>query len=446
MSCDAAVSVLLEVEGLVVRRRSGWSVGIPRLRVDRGQVVALHGPSGIGKSTALAGLFDLTDGRDTTVDGIVRWRGDAWRDLVGPSQRRELRQQIVFLVQDAAAALDPLLPIGRQIVQASGSDAARVVAMLTGLGVADGEALCRRLPHEVSGGEAQRALLAIAFLRQPALVVADEPSASLDAKAQGELRAQLRTLVQGGCGLLLATHDHALARDLGASVLVARDGAFVAGEVAATPWPAHGHEPDVGRVPLLAAENVRVSLRGRKVLDGIDLAVHRGEVVALVGASGAGKTTLARVLTGHRRPDAGTVRRPGRAHAVQLVPQDAFASLTPGRSLASLLAETGGSADVGGLGSRLQLADAVLQRDATQLSGGERRRAALLRAMTVRPDVLVLDEPTASLDRDTAVAVMHTVLELQRERGMGILLITHDDELARAVAHRVVTLRGGVLC
>jgi ABC-type glutathione transport system ATPase component len=445
MSCDARVPALLDVDGFVVRRRSGWSVRIPHLRLQAGQVVALHGASGVGKSTALAGLFGLLEGRDVAVDGTVRWRGDEWRELVGPSQRRALRQEIAFLTQDAAAALDPLAPIGLQIAQATGCSAAQIAAMLDELGVAHSSELCRRLPHQVSGGEAQRALLAIAFLRAPALVVADEPSASLDAQAQAALRSQLQALVQRGCGLLLATHDHRLVHDLSASVLVASGDAFVPGVVDPAPWPEHGREPDVGTVPLLAAEGLRVSFAGRVVLDGVDLAVHRGEVVALVGVSGTGKTTLARVLAGHRRPDAGVVRRPGRARAVQLVPQDAFASLTPRRSLASLLEETAVGHDAELLAARLQLGPA-LARQAWQLSGGERRRAALLRALTVRPDVLVLDEPTASLDRQTAVAVMRSVLDLQRDRGMGIVLITHDLELARAVAHRVCRIDGGRLC
>jgi len=446
MSCDAAVPGLLDVDGFVVRRRSGWSVRIPHLAVQAGEVVALHGPSGVGKSTALAGLFGLLDGRDVTVDGAVRWRGGEWGEMVAPSQRRALRHEIAFLGQDAAAALDPLAPIGRQIEQATGRSIEQVAAMLGELGVEHGAELCRRLPHQVSGGEAQRALLAIAFLRTPALVVADEPSASLDAEAQAELRAQLQALVQRGCGLLLASHDHGLVHDLSASLLVADGGSFVPGAVVLAPWPDHGREPDVGTVPLLAAAGLRVSFAGRVVLDGVDLAVHRGEVVALVGVSGVGKTTLARVLSGLRRPDAGVVRRPGRARAVQLVPQDAFASLTPGRSLASLLDETALGDDAELLAARLQLDAAVLGRQARQLSGGERRRAALLRAMSVRPDVLVLDEPTASLDRDTAVAVMRSVLELQRDRAMGVVLITHDLELARAVAHRVCRIDGGRLC
>lgn len=446
MSCDATVAELLAVDGFAVRRGDGWSVRVPSLQLERGQVVALHGPSGAGKSTALAGMFGLLrGGRGVTIDGSVRWRRGEWGQMLAPSQRHALRHEITFLAQDAQVALDPLAPVGRQICQAAGSTPAAAAAMLAELGVERPDELCRRLPHQVSGGEAQRALLAIAFLRRPLLVVADEPSTSLDAAAYGELRTQLQALQARGVALLLATHDHRLLQDLGASVLVHDGGAFVPGGTPPLPWPEHGREPDIGTVPLLAADGVSVAFAGHAVLRDVQLAVHRGEVVALVGVSGAGKTTLARVLAGLLRPDTGVVRRPPRPRSVQLVPQDAFASLTPRRSLAGLVDETAVGGDVGAMAARLQLDAAALRCEAHQLSGGERRRAALLRAMTVRPDVLVLDEPTAALDRDTAVAVMRSVLELQRDRGIAIVLITHDLELAQAVAHRVVTLRGGRL-
>ena len=126
--------------------------------------------------------------------------------------------------------------------------------------------------------------------------------------------------------------------------------------------------------------------------------------------------------------------------------QNAFASLTPGRSLRALARETAADDAIEAAARSLHLDGAALDRTPLQMSGGERRRAALLRALLGSPDVLVLDEPTASLDRATAIGVVSTLLSVQRERGLALVLITHDLELARAVAHRVVAVQGGTLC
>ncbi|MBL9076501.1 MAG: ABC transporter ATP-binding protein [Planctomycetes bacterium] len=434
---------LLEVDALSVRRGTRV-LRLPQLALAAGQVAALHAPSGAGKSTLLAALFGLLDPA-AEVAGTVRWRGQPWPQLAPEQRRRVLRREIAFVLQDAPTALDPLARVGHQIERATERGSEAVDAALRQLGVADAPGVCRRWPHQVSGGEAQRALLALALLRRPALVVADEPSASLDGAAYAACVDALRGLAAGGAVLLLATHDGRLLRDLAARVLVLRDGAFVPGEPAHEPWPHAVRDGDVGTVPVLQAEGLSVGFAGRAVLRGVDFLVRRGEVVALVGASGTGKTTLARVLAGHLRPDAGRVVRPQRAHAVQLVPQDAFASLTPGRTLQSLLDETRAGSDLGPLLEQLQFGPELLARTAAGLSGGERRRAALLRALTVRPDVLVLDEPTAGLDRATAVAAMRSVFLLQRQRGMAIVLITHDLELAQTAAHRLVTLSEGSL-
>jgi peptide/nickel transport system ATP-binding protein len=446
MACDARVTALLDVTGFVATSPLGVGLALPRLVLAPGQVAALHGASGAGKTTLLLALFGLLQRTGWRVEGRVQWRGEPWPAAGSAAQRQRLRHELAFLLQDAPGALDPLLPVGRQLEQLAGCTAAAAVAMLDQLGIAAPAAACARPPHALSGGEAQRVLLAIAFLRRPALVVADEPSASLDAGSTAELIRNLRALRDQGAAVLLATHDPRLLRELDAEVYTCRAGSFELGVPAAAAWPLAA-PPPAAPEPVLQARGLRLGRAGRTVLDGLDLTLHRGEIVAVVGESGIGKTTLLRVLAGHQRPDAGTIERAPQRTAVQLVWQDAMASLTPGRTLQSLLAEAHAPDFVAAAGAAaVRLPIALLARTREQLSGGERRRAALLRALAVAPEVLLLDEPLAALDRATAIEVMAMLLELQRSRSLALLLVTHDEELAAVVAHRVLRLQGGRLC
>ncbi len=438
------VQPLLLVDGFSVQRVGGPAVELPALVLQPGRVAALYGPSGCGKTTILRGLFGLLGGRSVVSSGRVHLLGRDLTTATAAERSHALRHAVTFLPQDAEAALDPLLAVGQQIVQATGRSETEAATALGGLGVRDAAGLCRRLPHQISGGQAQRVLLAIAFLRAPALVVADEPSASLGGGSFAELLVQLRRLLANGSAVLLATHDHRLLRELDASVYAAVAGRFVPGEPDQAPWPLRSDGDGLGSVPVLAARSVRVAFGERVVLDEVDFELRRGEIVAVTGESGAGKTTLARVLAGHRRPDGGRMEAPPRRAAVQLCCQDAFASLSPGRSLRSLVAEARAPGfDLDTTAALLQMAPAAVDRAADQMSGGERRRAALLRALAVQPDVLVLDEPTASLDRASSVAVLASLLELQRRRGLSLVLVTHDHDLARAVANRVVVVQAG---
>lgn len=445
MASDAAVADLLSIEDFCVAGPGGFRVVLQRLVLGPGKVAAVYGPSGCGKSSLLAGLFGLLERPGFTAGGHVRWQNRDLATLAPAEHQHLLRHDLVFLQQDAHAALDPLLPVGKQVEQATYQKPAEVVAMLERLGVAEAAALAERLPHQVSGGQAQRVLLAIAFLRRAGLVVADEPSASLDGGSYAELLARLQELIAGGAAVLLATHDHRLLRDLDAEVHVLQDGAFVRAEPSEPPWPTRPVF-DPGALPLLQANGVRVAFGARVVLDDVDFELRRGEIVCLVGESGAGKTTLVRVLAGHLRPDRGSVQRPARRAAVQLVCQDAHGSLTPKRPLRQLLLEAKApffDPEAGAVA--VKLPTALLPRTREGMSGGERKRAALLRALAVQPDVLLLDEPTASLDRATATSVIETLVTMQRSRGLGLVVVTHDLVLAHAFGHRVLEVRGGRL-
>ncbi len=437
------VLAALEVDGLQVSRRGGPGSCLPRLVLHNGEAAALVGPSGCGKSSLLRAALGQGMGRGDRLAGRVALRGE---DLLGagPARRRQLlRSCVAFVPQDAAQAFDPLRPLGAQLAALGGCDQGAAAAALAELGIADGTGLLRRLPHEVSTGQAQRALVALALLRRPLLLVADEPTASLDDAACGLVCAALARLGANGTAMLLATHDPRLLAGLGCQQLRSdEDGCFAPSVEPKAPWPVPQPRGAASDEPILRARGLGAGFGARRILSGLDFDLLRGEVVAVLGPSGVGKTTLLRILAGRKKPDQGSVAGPNGHGRVQLLAQDAAASLTPRRSLRALVAEAAApSFRLEPLAAALRLPREVLDRGRESMSLGQARRAALLRAMAVEPAALLLDEPTASLDRRSAAALVASLLELRDERGLAIVLATHDRELASAVADRVVELQ-----
>ncbi|MHC5063196.1 MAG: ABC transporter ATP-binding protein [Planctomycetota bacterium] len=437
----------LQAEGLQVLRQGGFRASLPEMHIREGAAAALVGPSGCGKTTLMLGAFGLLP--ESSWEGRLLIAGDSWPRQANKIWRRRLRSELCVLHQDPKAALDPLCRIDRQMQQAGRPESgkkgrAEMSTALGSLGLEEPEEILRRYPHQLSGGQAQRVLLAIALLRRPKLLLADEPTAGLDGERQ-EFFVRGLQLMQKECGtsVLLTTHDHQLVKDLDAAPYAMVDGIARPGWPSRPSWPQRQAGGEQGSV-IMDCRGLRLSLGGREILRGIDFFLRDGELLALVGPSGSGKTSLAKVLAGHLKVDQGEIYGDLAAPAVQLLYQDAFASLTPHHSIGEQVEEV--AAEDFGIREEteaLLLVEDRLQELPGHLSGGERRRAALLRALSVKPKVLILDEPTASLDRNTATAVIGTLLEIQRRRRMSMILITHDMELAEAVADRVLVLDEG---
>lgn len=427
---------VLVVDELVVQRGSTCRVALPHLELAGGDCAVLHGPSGCGKSTLLAGLLGVEP--DLVTRGKVQLGGMPLLPLAADQQRQCRRQHSAFLLQGARMALDPLHTIDRQLVDGALATSEQRNACLRDLGLPNPARIRAAYANQLSGGEAQRVLLALALLRSPALVVVDEPSADLDAASRAQVLAGLQRLRDQGSALLLASHDHAFVRELGGVALACRDGAFVPGALLATPWPNWGARSVGGAV--LTARGLTAKVAQRVLFSNLSFTLRAGEAMALLGPSGSGKTTLARILAGFQRPAAGEVTCT-RKGGVQLVCQDAKASLTPTRSLAQMARETGAPATaLQSLASELGLAPALLTRPAQFLSGGEARRAALARAILARPDVLLLDEPTHGLDRASAQQVLAAVERRCSAQRSAVLLITHDQELAASLGGSTLQL------
>ena len=427
---------VLEIRELVVQRE-GFACELPSLALARGETAALVGPSGCGKSSVLRAVFGLPNGRCAAARGEVAFSGTRW-PADTEAARSLLRDKVAFFAQDAKSALDPTATILAQLARASGRSENDCDAALRELGVEAG----RRHPHKVSGGEAQRAMFALAALRGAELLVADEPTAHLDDVACARVAEAIVAHCARGGATLLATHDARLLAALPLRQFVFDGGSFREGGCGPRPWPSLSAASSRGGEEVLVAEQVAVQRGARTLFRGVSATARAGRVLAVVGPSGVGKTSFAHALVGRVRPSEGRIERRVRG-LVAYVSQDARGSLTPSRTLRSLAMETKAEGvDLEQLARELALPTSTLDKTAAQLSGGEQRRGAILRAIAAAPAVLVLDEPTASLDRDSAERVARLVRKQCEDRGLAVVCITHDDAFARGLGDERLELRG----
>ena len=375
-----------------------------------------------------------------------------------------------------------------------------VQELLQDVGIDEPERRANSFPHQLSGGQRQRAMMAMALASEPKLLLADEPTTALDANLRLqmlELLAQLQA--RTGMAVLLITHDLALVRHFAQKIAVMEKGHLVEqGDCAAVfASPAHpytrkllGSRPDRSGLasapaygsPILEVRQLRVQypvplpgLRGWfrqgrfEALRGADFSIRCGMTLGVMGESGSGKTSLAQAVLG-LIPSEGTLdfagqRWQGRPAAdrplrrrVQVVFQDPFGSLSPRRTVGEIVAEglqlhqpqlsndevqTRVLATLAEVGLTAEAFPGLLSRYPHAFSGGQRQRIALARALVVEPELLVLDEPTSALDVTVQQQILSLLQDLQRRRGMAYLLITHDLDVLRAMAHEVLVLQGG---
>ncbi|CAL9671674.1 ABC transporter ATP-binding protein [Streptomyces sp. enrichment culture] len=451
-----------------------------RLTVPRGGVLGVVGRSGSGKSSlAYSLLGHVRPGLEVRA-GTVRVAG---LDPFARPDARALRGRVVsYLGQDPASSLNPALRIGTQIAEAvrlrssvTGAHQVRsqVDALLRSVRLPADPAFRRRLPRQVSGGQAQRVALAVALAGRPGLLVLDEPTSGLDTVLADGMRDLLADVLSAGDrSALLVSHDPAWIASVADDVLRLEAGRIVAAGPPRAPVPTPPSSPRRGSAGAgpRSARNTgpggALSVRGldaahgrTPVLHDITLTVPAGSCTAVVGPSGSGKTTLARCLAGLHRPARGSVEwredgaERGRASPVQLVAQDARGALNPRESVgAALLRPLRGvgrrcAADASREAVRLLrlvgLDAEVLDRRPGQLSGGQRQRVALARTLAAGPRVLVCDEITSALDPETAGAVLDLLDSLRHTLGVTVVMVTHDLAAAAGHAQRVVVLDSG---
>jgi microcin C transport system ATP-binding protein len=498
---------LLSVQDLSAAFRQG---GTDTLAVDRvsfdvrpGETVALVGESGSGKSvTALSILKLLNYPAAHHPSGQVLFEG---RDLLAMHEdeiRRVRGNDITMVFQEPMTSLNPLHTIEQQVGEIlalhrglSGRAArARVLELLTLVGIREAESRLGAYPHQLSGGQRQRVMIAMALANEPKLFIADEPTTALDVTVQAQILALLADLkARLGMAMLFITHDLGIVRKIADRVCVMTKGQIVeagpVSEVFGNPQHAYTRrllaaEPKGRAAPvpmsapfLVQAGPLKVWFPIRrgflrrtvghvKAVDGVSLSVREGETVGIVGESGSGKTTLGLALLRLVRSDgpicvlgrdidglAAKALRPLRRE-MQVVFQDPYGSLSPRMSVAEIVAE-GLNVQHRGLSRTAQreavaralhdvgLDPATMDRYPHEFSGGQRQRIAIARAMALEPKFVVLDEPTSALDMSVQAQIVELLRGLQQSRKLAYLFISHDLKVVRALANHVLVMQDG---
>jgi len=506
---DATFEKLLEVKDLSVAFRMGERVtlAVDRISFDirKSETVALVGESGSGKSvTALSAMKLLPYPSAHHPSGSIRFKGRNLLPLSEEQMRHVRGNDITIIFQEPMTSLNPLHTIEKQIGEIlllhqglTGALArARTLELLTQVGIPEPETRLRSYPHQLSGGQRQRVMIAMALANEPDLLIADEPTTALDVTVQAQILKLLKELQSRlGMAMLFITHDLGIVRKLADTVCVMKEGKIVEQGPVETVFTAPQHhytrallaaEPKPDPAPLQPDAPIVVEANDLKVwfpikrgvlrktvghikaVDGVNIAIRKGETLGIVGESGSGKTTLGLAilrlissqglicfmgskLTGLKFREMRPFRRD-----MQIVFQDPYGSLSPRMSISDIIGE--------GLGvhqpklSRQERERRVIRaltevgvdpesrfRYPHEFSGGQRQRIAVARAIVLEPTFVVLDEPTSALDMLIQAQIVDLLRDLQKRLNLTYLFISHDLRVVAALASRLMVMRHGMV-
>jgi peptide/nickel transport system ATP-binding protein len=460
--------------------------------LQRGTVLGLIGESGAGKSSIGLAALGYGRGKCRIISGEVLFDGENLA-TAAPARIRMLRGvRIAYVAQSAADAFNPAHRIGAQVTESavshgvlSRADAAAYAERLfEKLGLPDSVHFGQRFPHQVSGGQLQRAMMAMALCCKPDLIVFDEPTTALDVTTQLEVLATIKSAIRdSGTAGIYISHDLAVVAQIADEIMVLRHGRTVehgtVAEVIGSPREEYTRklvglragrtrsaEVQAGE-PVLSVAHATASYGGgSRVLDDVSLHVGKGQTLAIVGESGSGKSTLARVITGLLPPSNGTIHFNGQAlparlrdrtkehlRRVQMIYQMADVAMNPrhtvleivGRPLAFYFDMTREAqrARVVELLVQTGLDESHLTRRPAELSGGQKQRVCIARALAAQPDVMICDEITSAIDPLMADGILSLLREIQAQTNVSYLFITHDIATVRVIADSVAVMQRG---
>ena len=504
------MSDLVRVVGLrvVARADSGEESAIVKevsFSIPKGEVLALIGESGSGKTTIALALMGYARNGCRIAAGSIHV-GDTDVRSLDSRQLSDLRGcRVAYIAQSAAASFNPAKPLMDQVIEGAlihglmtrAAAEKKAVEIFRSLALPDPEHIGRRYLHQVSGGQLQRLMAAMALITDPVLVILDEPTTALDVTTQIEvLRAFKKVVRERGMTAVYVSHDLAVVAQMADRIVVLNRGEVretgstvqiltapadpYTQTLMAAATPVERPASDIntqGRAPappLLAIDALlagygRVDEHGvpvSLVLNDIGLTIQRGATLGVIGESGSGKSTLARVIAGLLAPAAGSVLFDGAPLAsrleqrtreqlrrIQIVFQNADTALNPAHTVARILGRplefyhglrgVARGKRIAQLLDLVRLPAEIAERRSAELSGGQKQRINLARALAAEPDLILCDEVTSALDTVVAAAILDLLAELRRELNLSYLFISHDISTVRAICDEVVVLYAG---
>ncbi|SEK18313.1 dipeptide ABC transporter ATP-binding protein [Pacificibacter marinus] len=488
---------LLEVRNLSVRFHTAQgfvnAVNDVSWHLDRGETLAILGESGSGKSvssSAIMNLIDCPPGEITS--GEILFDGQDLLQLDNEARRALNGKRIAMIFQDPMSHFNPVYTVGWQIeetVTAHGRPAAqaraRALELVKRVGIPDPEGALNKYPHEFSGGQRQRLMIAMALALKPDILIADEPTTALDVTVQAEVLTLLHELQdETGMGLVLITHDLGVVADVADRLVVMEKGCIVeTGRphdiyhnaqhpytrklIAAAPGKGVMRQPDPSAAPILCVQGLQKSYGTFHALSGVTFDVRRGETLAVVGESGSGKSTIARLVLRLESSSGGKALWKGEdlltktpkemskvRREIQMVFQDPTQSLNPKMTVFQIISEAWAihrdvlpkdkwRARVEELLDQVGLEAGHAERYPHQFSGGQRQRIAIARALALEPELIICDEAVSALDVSIQAQVIELLGKLRDDLGIAFIFIAHDLPVVRDFADRVLVMKSG---